>query len=111
MKTASQSTPARHSLTACLEALDAHWNRQELTADYGTRLLWLLRAVHRAWQEASGGTGQIEGIQLAGMSPRLTGAILQGGLLSLTTTAMAMMEAVLLPCSPPSTPAEAGTDQ
>ena len=111
MKTAAQFTPARHNLDACLLALDAHWNRAELTADYGTRLLWLIRAVHRAWQEASAGSGQIAGVQLAGLSPRLTGAILQGGLLSLSTAALSMMQTTLMPAEATPVPVEADEKQ
>ena len=92
MKTAGDFTPERHALTAALAGLDAHWNQQALTVDFAGRLLWHVRQVHTAWMAASGGTGEIPGVTLAGMSERLTGAMMQGGLLSLTTVALAMGE-------------------
>jgi hypothetical protein len=79
-----------------LSALDAHWNSQELSVDYGHRLLWLLKQVHTAWMVAGGDKGEIAGLALGGCSPRLTRALFMGGLLSLTTTAMAMMQTVLV---------------
>lgn len=97
MKSPEQFSRARQNLQACLEALDAHFQHREPTADYGVRLLWLIKATHKAWMEASGGNGEIPGVTLAGMSAKLSGAILMGGLLSLSTTALAMMEMTILP--------------
>lgn len=100
MKPAADYTPARRNLQACLEALDAHFTSEELRPDAGVKLLWLIRATHRAWMEASGGTGHVEGLAFAGLSPKLSGAIFLGGMLSLSTTAMAMMQMTVMPAEP-----------
>lgn len=108
MKTAAQYTPARQNLAACLAALDAHFTSEELRADAGVKLLWLIRATHRAWLEASGGSGHIEGVVFEGLSPKLSGAIFLGGMLSLSTTAMAMMQMTVMPAE---TQPEGGSDE